>query len=373
MRQLVPYGSRHIRALHYMLIGRPKPDGLPYTNTERDWVWLSKAVGSARYLGVIGFDRITDNRNDPPEVREASRRLPMGAWATTYFEVTLPDPDDLRPRVHAWGAVPQPFRIIFVGEKSSLKEPMARIVSRFNADEYWPTGEMSITMAHHMAQSIAQDGRPAQVFYLADCDPSGWQMPISLCRKLQALRATSFPEIDVKVHRVALTPDQVREYGLPSTPLKESERRGDKWQEAMGVAQTEIDALAALQPQLLRQVVLASVSPFWDDTLATRTSSLAMEYQEQVREVVESDLNSERRDNLHAQAREKLAEIQAQLDELQEEAKFDLDDFDLPDPPALPEPELDESAQPEPLFDSSWDFGDQCEALIYDKSYGGAS
>src|SRR5262245_49714235 len=33
-------GQRHLRGLHYILIGQPKPNGKPYTNTEEDWLWL---------------------------------------------------------------------------------------------------------------------------------------------------------------------------------------------------------------------------------------------------------------------------------------------------------------------------------------------
>ena len=80
----------------------------------------------------------------------------------------------------------------------------------------------------------ADDGRPMVVLYFADCDPAGWQMPISVGRKLQALEDRCFPELEFEVRRVALTPDQVREYGLPSTPLKETEKRADRWQRGDG-------------------------------------------------------------------------------------------------------------------------------------------
>ncbi len=39
-------GSRkiHLRGLHYMVIGRPKPNGTPYTNTDKDWMWLQSGA-----------------------------------------------------------------------------------------------------------------------------------------------------------------------------------------------------------------------------------------------------------------------------------------------------------------------------------------
>jgi hypothetical protein len=67
-------GQRHLRGLHYVLIGQPKPNGEPYTNTDRDWVWLVSVAKAARWLGYIPFSRIVDQRNDAPEIREWTPR-----------------------------------------------------------------------------------------------------------------------------------------------------------------------------------------------------------------------------------------------------------------------------------------------------------
>jgi nucleotide-binding universal stress UspA family protein len=103
-------------------------------------------------------------------------------------------------------------------------------------------------------------------------------MPISLSRKLQALHAVEFDDLEFQVHRVGLTPAQVREYGLPSTPLKDTERRADKWMQATGVEQTEIDAIAALQPDVLRQLTINAISPFFDDTLDRRVTAARQQW-----------------------------------------------------------------------------------------------
>jgi hypothetical protein len=74
------------------------------------------------------------------------------------------------------------------------------------------------------------------------------------------------------LHQVALTLAQVRELGLPSTPLKATEKRKGPWIQAMQHEQTEIDALAALRPEVLRDIALEAIEPFYDPTLAERTS-----------------------------------------------------------------------------------------------------
>jgi hypothetical protein len=61
----------HLRGLHYMLMSDEvtKPNGLPYTNTDADWVWLQEnAAKAARWLGYLPFAQIVDNRNTPPVI-----------------------------------------------------------------------------------------------------------------------------------------------------------------------------------------------------------------------------------------------------------------------------------------------------------------
>ena len=56
-----------------------------------------------------------------------------------------------------------------------------------------------------------RDGRPLVVFTVADCDPSGCQMPVSISRKLQAFRDLLFPSLRFEIVQAALTIDQVED------------------------------------------------------------------------------------------------------------------------------------------------------------------
>ena len=58
-------------------------------------------------------------------------------------------------------------------------------------------------------------------------------------RKLQAMRTMLYPGLQIELHRVALTLDQVRHYNLPSTPLKETETRKSRWRQVMQHEQTK--------------------------------------------------------------------------------------------------------------------------------------
>ena len=150
------------------------------------------------------------------------------------------------------------------GEKSSLADVVTPIAERYSADLFLETGEISDSHIYQMAAAGAADGRPMRVFTLADCDPAGWQMPVSIGRKLQALRDLEFHHLDFEVIPVALTVDQVRAMDLPSTPLKAGEQRADKWRAAWGIEQTEIDALGTLRPHVLADILADALKPFYD-------------------------------------------------------------------------------------------------------------
>jgi hypothetical protein len=168
----------HLRGLHYMVIGWPKPCGTPYTNTEADWLWLSGEAGkAARFLGYIPFDQIFDNRNAAPVVRIFTEPDPHG-YITVGLDVALPDADDIEPRVDIddFKGV-QPYKIVLIGEKSSLEPVLSPIADSYKADLYLPTGNISDTLIYQMAKIGADDGRPMVVLYFSDCDPSGWNMP----------------------------------------------------------------------------------------------------------------------------------------------------------------------------------------------------
>src|SRR5829696_7185935 len=358
----------HLRGLHYMVIGRPKPDGNPYTNTDADWLWLSGDAGkAARWLGYLPFDQIVDQRNAAPAMRIFKQPDPF-SYITVGLEVDLPDGDDIVPRVDVddFNGV-QPYKIVIVGEKSSLEPVLSPIADTYKADLYLPTGCLSDTLIHQMAKIGADDGRPMAILYFSDCDPSGWNMPVEVGRKLQAFKALKYSDLEFEVHRVALTPDQVREYRLPSTPLKDTEKRGDAWRSAMGVEQTEIDALASLQPDLLRRISENAIAPFFDVTLDHRVFQAQSEWLDDAQATVDEAVDQEHLDRLRAEAESKLDELREEIGAINDALRLDISGFDLP-AIEIPEAELT-GVHPLPLLDSLWSFAEQCEALIDSKAY----
>ncbi len=361
-------GQIHNRGLHYVLLGRAKPNGSTYANTAVDWVWLQDVSKAARWLGYVAFDQITDERNEAPTVRLWKPPQPL-PYVSVDFDVSIPDAYDLEPYAGITEFTgTQPYHLALVGEKSSLDGVLGPISSRYQTDLYLPTGNISNTMVHTLAKTSAQDGRPLIVLYFADCDPSGWNMAIEVARKLQAFKIQLFPELEFQCYRVGLTPDQVREYSLPVSPVKETDKRRDKWMDATGVEQTEIDALATLQPNLLRQIAQGAIKPFYDHTLEDRVHIAWAEWN--VRAQTALDAYTGDLDDLRANVAARLAEKRAEIEQILNTVRVDVAGFDLPEIPEIPAAVIQPPEyQPPPLCDSAWNFAEQCRQLKASKNY----
>jgi len=366
----------HLRDIHYVIstVGREilKPNGDPYQNTDEDWAWLqSQASKAARWLGYVPFDAIRDNRNDPPLVRPTAPMPPIPYFDLGEIKIEIPSVEELEPRVGCcYFEGRQPYRIVLWGEKSSLADVLEPISNDFDADIYLPTGEISDTLLYQMAKEASLDGRPLKVFTLADFDPAGHQMPISIGRKLQAFRDLEFTDLDFEVRSVALTVEQVHEFALPSKPLKEKEKRADRWRAAFGVEQTEINALSSLQPLLLDQIIRDALRPFYDFDLWLRVRRAHSAWRERAGEVMAAHIDLDLLDRIRNQATEKLSELEGEIAALNEALRQDVPSW-IPLPEVeIPEPEIDESLHGKPLVSSRWSWPDQTRSLIERKSYG---
>jgi hypothetical protein len=267
------------------------------------------------------------------------------AFVSIGLRVDISDADDIEPLPIATGFEPrQAFQFAIFGEKASLEDVVLPIAEEKQADLYLPTGEISDTLVYRIAGDAAEDGRPLVMFTLADCDPAGRQMPVSIGRKLQALRDLLFPELRFELVPVALDPDQVFRLGLPSTPLKETEKRADRWREAFGVEQTEIDALATLRPGALREIIWSAFEPYFDRGLAKRVREAKAEWEQEAEEMLEEQIDPEHLEALRTEAADRLDELRDAIDDINERLRIAAADrFTLPEI-EVPQAEIDEDA-----------------------------
>ncbi len=397
----------HLRGVHYLLVATQslKPDGARYQNTKADYFWLNdRASKAARWLRYVDFERIVDERNEEAVIARAPRaRTPSSvAIVLTGYNnnnVMLPEPLAVhRAKLNAGLVHFQPeqrYAFAVFGEKSSLNEVLAPFARRHGADLYIAVGELSERRAYEMARDAAKDG----LFTFSDFDPSGYQMPVSIGVKLMAQRALQFPEFEFAVHPVALTIDDVVRLRLPTAMVAKDDKRVGWWQEAFaprllaaglltqadldggGLAQVEIDALAAINPAELERMAEAAIAQYLDPTLAERAAEANIAWAREAQVALDQGVDQARLDMLsHAErvaanrfnrALRSLGRTKGRIDAIEEAMGALARSVTLPPMPELPE--ADESVGVvEALVDSDWGYLDMVRAMQDRKAYGSA-
>ena len=354
----------HVRGLHYAISstgGVRKSNGDLYVNDDPDWVWLGEiAARAARWLGLhVIFHESSNQRNDPPQIFVPVFQ-PPAPWLSPGVPVVLPTPgENVMPHFFISSGIQCPTEI---PHHSIRRENQPRACPATNRPGYRcraapaVPGEASDTMIAELAKRAGDDGRRAVVLYFSDFDPAGRQMAVSVSRKLQALRDLLYPELAIDLRPVALTLAQVTKLDLPSTPLKEKERRADRWRAVMGREQTEIDALATLRPDTLREIALEAIRPFYDAMLARRVVFAAHQWR------IEADIRLAGHPDYESLA-EAIGEAQIAVESSVEgynkarDVAYDALSSVCPPPIVLPEPELpDTDDDAPPLFTTANNF-----------------
>lgn len=363
----------HIRRVHYRAdaAGAARPDGTRYLNNATDYGMLGEASEKARILGLVDPELFTDRRTDAviQHVTAAeTASLPMAEAASGTAWIPSLDIADLIPRAQAvkseaevtgygYSHADQPVLIEVVVEKSTVNDVLLPLCSALGANLKVGKGIGSITNAIELLRRAEEFGhRTVHVVYIADLDRAGTSMPIALARQCQFWAQKLGIDVEVTVERIALTAEQVEEYGLPQHPE---------------TGATELDALEALVPGELGRLVREAVEGWRDPGLEEELEAAAAEAQRnadaQLEEAVE-ELDAEAvdlagqadavLDALKLQLRpllfaaetelEPLRVRAGELEEAMEEAARDID-WDLPERPEAVEPDADRDGL---LYDS---------------------
>lgn len=100
-------------------------------------------------------------------------------------------------------------------------------------------------------RACRSSGRPARILYFGDRDASGRQISNNLESELRRHSA------DVTVERVALNPDQIGAWRLPTRPGKRSDTRHAAFVERFGDASVELDSVP---PDTLTDLVATAIA-----------------------------------------------------------------------------------------------------------------
>jgi hypothetical protein len=127
------------------------------------------------------------------------------------------------------------------------------VIDEWGLRLYVARGFSSETFLHETALELKEAGKPAFIYVLSDFDPSGVSLADNISEKLSAF-ASPLP---VTVQRIALNAQQVRDWQLPTHPLRKSDTRAARFRKEHGHAACELEAVP---PNQLRGLVSDAVS-----------------------------------------------------------------------------------------------------------------
>ena len=126
-------------------------------------------------------------------------------------------------------------------EAGGMVPQLERVAHRFSVAVWSSGGFDSTTLKHSLAERIVERDKPTVVLHLGDYDKSGVDLYRALEEDVCAFVKADAPHLDVTFERVALTPEQIQEYNLPTTPAK-NERQAREWIEK-GIETCQLEAL----------------------------------------------------------------------------------------------------------------------------------
>jgi hypothetical protein len=380
----------HLRRVHYQIISQDPPVKLPagmkikigpdeytevYHNYDACWNFLTQASKHARYLGYIDPAAFDDRRN--PEAYVNAQLSVNQPWIGLYDNLwqsprlpefpTLPEysVSDFDPR--------QRYMIEIWAEKSTVNDVLRPLCEEYGANLQTGLGEMSITATLNAVERVKRSGRPTRIFYISDFDPAGQSMPVAVSRKIEYFVRQAEEYLDIQLYPVVLTAEQVETYGLPRTPIKETERRASRFEDRFGSGAVELDALEALHPGTLADILRRHIDDYFDYDLGGRVERARVELEEKLEEVRQGSLKphldqiaalrkqyqairEQFQDSIDAYSKEQIALWRTIAQEMREQAP-DLNEF--------PIPEADENEQEwysDPLYSTERDYIEQITA-----------
>lgn len=236
-QQYLPLTARQI---FYRLVGK-----YGYDKTEPAYERLTGALAKARRARLIDFSSMRDDGVSVMTTRfydsvedfedETARR------AKNYLRNLQSDQDQ---RIELWC------------EAAGMMPQMHQVAARFSIPVYSCGGFVSLSAVRQVVDRVV----PTVFLHVGDYDPSGESIFDSFTRDVSA-----FVEDDLVIHtagfepiRVALTPQQIATYGLPTAPPKAKDSRTKNWKGG-GTCQVE-----ALTPAQLASEVTAAIVAYMD-------------------------------------------------------------------------------------------------------------
>jgi hypothetical protein len=237
-----------------------------YDKTEQAYGRLCEALVKARRAQVIPFSAIRDDGTE-----EAGSSGGFDGTADWWKTIKTHARYYRRDRMEG-----QPVAIEVWCEGASMAPQLGRVTSVYGINAYGTGGFSSVTVTKEIADRVGEREVPTVFLHVGDFDPSGESIFNSMAEDVLAFVAGDLGDWDeaeetFKPVRVALTGEQVAEYGFPTAPPKKSDSRSRNWY-------GETCQLEAMDPPVLDAVLRGAIEEQLD--LERREETLELEREE---------------------------------------------------------------------------------------------
>lgn len=233
-----------VRQLYYQLVSK---DLIP--NDQGSAKKIINIVSKGRLAGIIDWNIIEDRIRVPVEnnhwktpqdiLQVAADQFYMNRWVGQEWYVEVWCEKDAVSNIIA--PICKKWDVIFVANRGySSQSAMYKAFIRY-------------------ATQYAEYGKKTILLYLGDHDPSGIDMIRDVQERMDLFLYTDITDPSFSglyVEGIALTMNQIEQYGPPENPAKTTDSRYEAYQEKFGQSSWELDAL---DPKTLAELVENSI------------------------------------------------------------------------------------------------------------------
>jgi hypothetical protein len=196
-----------LRQIFYRLVGAHS-----YEKTEQAYARLGEHLVRARRARLIPMEAIRD---------DGGTIVSPNMWVSA--EEFLDAVQDQAGRIMLDRTAGQKTRLVVIPEAAGMVPQLAGVAEPYGITVMSSGGFDSLTDKHRFAASLANDDRPTEVLHIGDHDPSGVSMFAAFLEDVEAFTRALGGEATFT--RLAVTPEQIAAYSLPTAPPKPTDRR----------------------------------------------------------------------------------------------------------------------------------------------------
>jgi hypothetical protein len=299
------------------------------------WAHLNLVSKVSRYLGYVDPKEFEDHHSPAPHLYvNHDHEVPEPGWEEdldSSLDVQSFNPDLIINRINSWeipgmivtgyeyDVADQPYHLEVWVEKSTMNSVLDPVCRDHGANLIPHQGNPTMMAAVEALERITARGKPTRIFYIADFDPSGEDMPATAARHLDYWSSRYAPGINIKLTPIALTREQVIEHQLLRIPVKDSDLRKAGFEKMHGGGgAVELDALPA---GVLEDLVGAVLGNYYDGGLQIALDEQGTKAEIEVNDAWQQEIEDQRAemDAIRGDARTLVEGYRPMLEELERE------------------------------------------------------